>query len=159
MTLRPAGGALHSGADVFVVFVGFEPAVGVRISSHANELFCCERKVCMNRLWQMTDLLCNLPPTPLLLAAPADCNRTGFRLTKTGNDIEQCALSGTVDSEQRHELSCFGTKAYGIEHCAAPIREAHIFDFKQTVQSEPPIPCTKSKSRCAAIGVLGPGTT
>jgi hypothetical protein len=113
----------------------------------------------MNRLREMTYLPRHLPAFPLSLAAAADRDRAGFWPTKAGDDVEQGALSRAVDSEQREKLALFAKKANGIEHGSASIREAHILDFKQAVQSEPPMPWMKSKSRCVAIGVRGPGTT
>lgn len=72
-------------------------------------------------LWKMTYPLCYLSALPLLLAAPADRNAPRFGDPKSGDDIEQGALSRAINAEQRQEFPLFGAKANGIEYGAASV--------------------------------------
>src|SRR5215475_3395563 len=106
----------------------------------------------------MAYLLGNLPPLPFFLTASGNQNRTGLGRTESRNNVEQRALARTVDSDQRQELAFAGAKIDRVQHGAVAVREAHTLYFEE-IQSEPPMPCTKSKSLCVAMGVRGPGTT
>ena len=57
MPLRPASGPLHGLLDEPVIFSGFEPAIGMRISSHRHQLLRRERQVGAERLRQVAHLL------------------------------------------------------------------------------------------------------
>jgi len=142
-----------------VIFLRLKPSIRVWIPAHRHQLLGGEGEIGVNRLRQMTDLSRNFAQLPVPLVASGDGNGSCLRIAETGNNIEQCALPRTIDTQQCKELAFAGAEGDGIKHGPADIREADAFNLEQTAQFEPSIPWTKSKRRCAAIGVRGPGTT
>ena len=121
MAILPAMGSLHGFTDEAVVFVGLEPSIRVRISSHRDELLGGIRKIGVNGLWQMTDPLRELAqiPGPLIAACDGDRSCRGF--AEPGDDVEQRALAGSVHSNQGEELATLCAQGRGTQDDASPV--------------------------------------
>src|ERR1700722_670703 len=100
----------------------------MRIASHGHQLLCRVGKVGMNCLRQMTDTLRQFTQAPSSLIAASDGDRSNRRLSEAGNDVEQCALSGSIHADECKELAWRRFEGDGTQYGTVSVRECDIFD-------------------------------
>ena len=130
MTLRPATRSHHRLLNEVLIFVGLEPSVCVRVSSHSNKLFCGKRQVGVDGLRQVAHLLRPLAHRPKLLLASIDRDRAGLLFSKACNDVKQRAFPASVSTQKRNELASSRVKSDGVQDGMLTVGKTNVFDFQ-----------------------------
>jgi hypothetical protein len=111
--------AIHAPRGIFgigTIFIRLKPTVGVHVSPDQNHLLHGEGEIVASHLRKMADAARALPPGPRVKRAASQKTLSGIGPTQTGQDVEQCALAGTVQSHQHHKLAAIRGKSHGVQN-------------------------------------------